>query len=179
MKITILKARRIGSAIETLLMSMLPLKRDRYGFREDKSGLYYTHDSVESATKDSDPKATSVLEKTDLLLDANFHLRQLIHDFNFNSDIDALMHETAKVKYQNSCLVASLQKYKKPLFNATNNKYSEGCSDELISSIQARIQKNNSLIQDLSDKCAFVNLNNEIVIEDKYVAILKDYDLLS
>lgn len=179
MEITILKARRITSSIDRLLKDLLPISRDRFGMRERNENAHFVHANIEVASVIGDDNVTKIVNDYEELLTAKYHLRSLIGKFNSNSDIDNLQNKSKEKESLNDGLVAATKKFKSPSFNTTNNQFSEGCSEVFLKEIKKKIQKNNNEIQNISDKCAEINLTNKIDISDECVNILNNYDLLS
>lgn len=178
MKITILKARRITSSIDRLLKDLLPISRDRFSYRDKSESGHFIYADVDSASAIGDNNVAKIVNDYEELLAVKYHLRSLVGVFNSSSNINALQNESKEKESINQGLNAVLNKYKIPSFNTTNNQFSDGCSDVFLRNIKKRIQKNNNDIQNISDKCAEINLTNKIEISDDFVTILKNYDLL-
>lgn len=179
MELNILKARRITTSIDKLLKDLLPPSDDRFAFRDRNENLHFIHDDIESASSIGDEKVKNIFSNYESLVGVKYYLRSLIGEFNASSEIIKLQNLSKRIESENNGLLSITKKYKNPSFNTTNNKFSEGCSSEYIATVKKRIQRNNNEIQNISDKCAEINITNKITISDEYVEVLKNYDLLS
>ena len=180
-QITVLKTRRLSKSIDRILKDNLPASNE-FGYsrsgRGRKTNENHIYETQEKAIENGDLTVTEMIKKSDELIVALSELRTKISNFNKNSEINDLLNQKATLSEKLSAKNKIVKSIQAPKIDTTNNKYAQGCSEQLIESIKLDIIKLERATQEIEDKCAGINANHKLEISNEVWSLLKKYNLI-
>jgi len=178
MRISVQRARRLGSSIENMLKDIVSTDLNaHYRSRTGDVQPYIYQDIEEAQEKGSQSLLSKELIYTELN-GASFDLRLIIGNFNSDPEVSALQNELARTK----ALLKGLQSLVKDISPAkhstANNLFAEGASDEFIKTKKTEVLKLSNKVLELTDQASAINIKNNIVLPQTLVDVLQKHGLL-